>query len=79
VPDLKLRRLPDRNPVKLTLMLPPDLSKALDDYRLIYNQHYEADEPVAELAVHMLTAFLAGDRTFTKAREALNQSGRRDA
>jgi hypothetical protein len=74
VADLKLPRLPDRTPVKLTLALSPDLKNALDDYRLIYNQQYQADEPVAELAAHMLAAFLAGDRAFVKAREALTRA-----
>src|SRR3546814_9653852 len=34
--DLKLGRLPDRTPVKLTIMVPPDLHRALADYVVIY-------------------------------------------
>lgn len=68
--DLKLPKLPDRTPVKLVLTLPSDLARALGDYQTIYNDRYVASEPLSELAIHMLAAFLAGDREFAKAREA---------
>lgn len=76
--DLKLPRLPDRTPVKLTINVAPELKRALDDYRLIYNEQYQADEALSELVPHMLAAFLAGDRGFNKAREALSKTGRGD-
>lgn len=34
--DLKLTKLPDRTPVKLTISVLPDLAKALEDYAAIY-------------------------------------------
>lgn len=76
--NLKLPKLPDRTPVKLALTIPADLAKALDDYRTIYNEHYSADEPLSELAIHMLAVFLAGDREFAKARNARGQAERRN-
>lgn len=72
--DLKLPKLPDRTPVKLVLTLPPELARALGDYQAIYNERYAASEPLCELAIHMLTAFLAGDREFAKARDARNKA-----
>jgi hypothetical protein len=54
--------------MKLPLVLPPELAHALTEYRDIYNERYSADEPLSELAIHMLATFLAGDRGFKKAR-----------
>ena len=69
--DIKLSRLPDRTPVKLTITLPPELHRALSDYAAIYNQTYGQSEPLTELVPHMLSAFLASDRGFAKARDKL--------
>lgn len=38
--DLKLSRLPDRTPVKLTITLPPDLHQALVTYAALYAENY---------------------------------------
>ena len=67
--DLKLTKLPDRTPVKLTISLPPDLGKALEDYAAIYEAAYGQRESVADLVPHMLGSFLESDRTFTRARQ----------
>ena len=69
--DLKLARLPDRTPVKLTVSVPPDLQRALADYAAIYQQTYGEEQAVADLIPHMLAVFLASDRGFAKAREGL--------
>lgn len=69
--DLKLAKLPDRTPVKLTITVTPELHQALSDYAAIYNESYGQAEPLAELVPHMLAAFLASDRGFAKARERL--------
>lgn len=76
--DLRLGKLPDRTPVKLSVTVTPDLHRALSDYATIYNQAYGQSEPIAELVPHMLAAFLASDRQFAKAREALPKAGARD-
>lgn len=76
--DLKLAKLPERTPVKLAINVTPDLHRALTDYATIYNEAYGQSEPLAELIPHMLAAFLASDRHFMKAREALPKSGARD-
>lgn len=71
--ELKLPKLPDRTPVKLTINLPPDLHRSLSDYAAIYNDTYGQTETLAELVPHMLAAFLASDRGFAKARTSLQE------
>ena len=66
--DLKLPRLPDRNPVKLSIAVRPELHQALIDYAALYATTYGRDEPVAELVPAMLAAFLDSDRTFIRGR-----------
>lgn len=73
--DLKLPRLPDRTPVKLTIGITPDLNQALADYADVYRQAYGQSEAIADLIPYMLRAFLDSDRAFAKAR----QSGQRAA
>jgi len=65
--DLKLHRLPDRAPVKLTVTLEPDLHKALQAYADLYRETYGDEEPVQTLVPFMLRAFLDADRGFAKA------------
>lgn len=69
---LKLTRLPDRVPVKLTLNVSPDLHQALTDYAALYARSYGREEPVAELIPAMLSAFLDSDREFLKQRRTLS-------
>lgn len=68
MPDLKLSRLPDRKPVKLTLALMPDLYSALNDYVQLYEAAYGRTERVEDLIPAMLASFLEGDRAFVRAR-----------
>lgn len=66
--DLKLQRLPDRNPVKLAVGLPPDLHQLLNEYASLYAEAYGQSETIADLIPYMLKAFLESDRAFLKAR-----------
>ena len=68
MPDLKLPRLAERTPVKVTISLSPDLYSALSDYAALYASTYGRDEPVAELIPAMLAAFIDSDRGFARAR-----------
>jgi hypothetical protein len=63
---IKLSKLPDRTPVKLTISIQPDLNQALGDYAACYEAAYGAAEPVGELIPHMLSAFLASDKAFAR-------------
>ena len=69
--DLKLGKLPDRVPVKLTVAILPDLHQALQDYAALYAQAYGQEEPVAELIPAMLASFLESDRGFMRSRGKL--------
>lgn len=66
--DLRLGKLPDRTPVKMTIHISPDLSQALGEYADLYRQTYGEAEPVQELIPAMLASFLEGDRTFARQR-----------
>jgi hypothetical protein len=69
MPELKLAKLPDRNPVKLTVSVMPDLHSALADYAALYEQSYGQKERIEDLIPAMLVGFLESDRAFAKARK----------
>ena len=69
--ELKLAKLPERTPVKITIALNPDLNQALRDYAEIYRAQYGEAESVADLIPFMLGAFLDSDKGFAKARKQL--------
>ncbi|MGQ3049253.1 MAG: DUF2274 domain-containing protein [Niveispirillum sp.] len=66
---LKLAKLPDRTPVKLTISVSPDLHQRLLSYAALYRATYGTAEPVADLVPYMLDAFLDSDRAYAKARK----------
>lgn len=66
--DLKLGRIPDRKPVKLSVEIMPDLEQALSDYAAAYADAYGKPEKYVDLIPYMLWAFLESDREFAKAR-----------
>lgn len=68
---LKLDRLPERSPSKITITVAPDLKAALDDYAEIYRRTYGQKETVAELIPFMLESFVGADAGFKRARKAL--------
>lgn len=70
MPDLRLPKLPDRTPVKMTISVPPDLNQALADYAALYEETYGRAEPVQELIPAMLAGFLEGDRAFARRRRS---------
>ena len=63
---LKLGKLPERTPVKLTSSLMPDLHQQLLAYVALYTEHYGSEEPLTELIPAMLTSFLESDREFQR-------------
>jgi hypothetical protein len=70
MPDLKLAKLPDRVPVKITITIKPDLFRLLGEYTQQYNAIYAVDgegETVAELIPYMLQSFIESDRGFAQA------------
>lgn len=67
--DLKLGKLPDRVPVKLTIAVSPELNRALGDYARAYEAAYGQAETPADLVPAMLESFLASDRAFARMRK----------
>lgn len=65
---MKLAKLPDRAPVKLSTTLTPTLAARLRDYADFYAETYGTREEVADLVPFMLEAFLDGDADFRKSR-----------
>lgn len=73
--DLKLARLPDRNPVKFTISVKPELAQALEFMTVLYRNTYGEAEPVEELIPYMLQSFLDCDRNFVKAWKQQQDNG----
>lgn len=67
---MKLSKLPDRTPVKLSTTLTPILAARLRDYAEFYAETYGTREEVADLVPFMLEAFLDGDADFRRASRA---------
>jgi len=63
---LRLARLPDRTPVKIGIVVLPELNDRLSAYAAAYAEAYGVAEPVVELIPAMLGAFLDSDREFAK-------------
>jgi len=68
---LKLDKLPDRDPAKITFTASPELKAALNDYVEIYRRAYGQKESVADLIPFMLEAFMNADPGFKRARKSL--------
>lgn len=68
--SIRLQRLPDRTPVKMTIAVSPDLHRALVEYAAAYEAAYGEAEPATELIPAMLAAFLESDRGFARARKS---------
>ena len=66
---LKLAKLPDRTPVRITITVSPHLNRSLHAYAELYREAYGASEAVPELIPYMLAAFLKSDHWFAKARK----------
>ncbi len=66
--EIRLKQLPERTPVKLTINLMPDLHARIGEYAAYYRAQYGCDEPVADLIPAMLAAFLESDRAFMRSR-----------
>jgi len=69
MPELKLAQLPDRTPVKLVVVVTPDLHRQLLEYAAVYEAVYARKEEIADLVPAMLGAFIEGDRDFARRRK----------
>jgi hypothetical protein len=66
--QLKLAKLPDRTPVKVTISISPELRQALGAYADMYREAYGETEKLQELIPAMLASFLESDRAFARHR-----------
>ncbi|MFC7292999.1 DUF2274 domain-containing protein [Hirschia litorea] len=71
---LRLEKLPDRTPVRMSISLEPDLALALKDYAHLYQQSYGNDEKPETLIPAMLDTFLKSDLGFKRARKKLHST-----
>ena len=70
--NLRLAKLADRTPVRLSLALDPDTAAALQDYAAVYQETYGEAERSETLAAAMIEMFLASDAGFRRARRAFH-------
>lgn len=70
-PVLRIAKLPNLTPIKMTVSLEPELHKTLEDYAQIYSDSYGETVKPAELVPSMIAGFLATDNGFKRARKAL--------
>ncbi len=64
--ELKLAKLPDRTPIKLTVTLGAELHQTLKEYADLYQATYGVSEQVVDLIPFMLEAFVSSDKGFVK-------------
>jgi hypothetical protein len=64
--ELKLPKLPDRTPVKLTITVGAELQQFLKDYAELYQATYGSAEQVVDLMPFMFDTFLQSDKHFIK-------------
>lgn len=64
--ELKLAKLPDRTPVKLTITLGAEVHQMLKDYAEVYQATYGTAEQVIDLIPFMLEAFIQSDKGFIR-------------
>ena len=67
---LKLKKLPDRVPVKLSITVPPELHRSLVEYAALYARSYGEEAALGDLIPAMLADFLEADREFTRQRRS---------
>lgn len=69
--SLRLQKLPDRSPVKLSVSLTPSLHSRLQEYAQAYETAYRVREPLSELIPFMLERFLEDDKAFCRRARAV--------
>lgn len=74
---MKLAKLPDRSPVRITFQASPEQNQALQDYADFYRATYGETATVPDLVPFMLDEFIDADRAFAKFRKARADSGGR--
>lgn len=66
MPDLRLGRLPNRTPAKLTLTLWNELDEHLRLYAQLHSAQTGVEVSAADIAPQMLADYIEGDREFAR-------------
>jgi hypothetical protein len=69
MPPIRLARLAERTPVKLSIAIAPGLHDELAEYAAFYEQSYGRAERVETLIPAIVAAFLEADRGFIQQRK----------
>jgi hypothetical protein len=72
---MRLSKLPDRVPVKLTITLAPDLAARLRSYADLYAEIYATREEPADLVPYMFDTFLKADVAFRRTSRSKGNDG----
>jgi len=72
---LRIAKLPDLRPVRMTVSLDREVHEMLEDYARIYGESYGETVKPAELIPSMIAGFLATDIGFKRARKVLKETG----
>lgn len=75
---IRLAKLPERTPVRLSIALQPDFHRNLEAYAAAYSEAYGEAEKITDLIPFMLEAYLASDKEFTKSRKSTRETGTGD-
>lgn len=67
-PNLKIAKLRDMTPTKMSINVTPDLKSDLDIYARLYERAYGDKQDVTNLIPLMLEGFLSSDSGFKKAK-----------
>ena len=63
---MKLAKLPDHSPVRITFVATAMLNNELQKYANLYRDTYGEAKPIADLIPSMLEAFIRSDPAFAK-------------
>ena len=74
VGSLKLAKLPDRKPVRMTIILSAELAAQLREYAAAYRECYGETEDAATLVPFMLATFLRDDRAVRRQKRRTRDS-----
>lgn len=75
--SLKITRLADPRPVKLTLQLPADVWRDLELYAALLSEPGKEKIPLPNLAGDMIARFMGEDHAFLRRRKRMS-SGQKD-
>lgn len=75
---LRLSKLPERTPVKLTIVLDPASHALLQEYATLYSAAYGQEETLTELIPFMLRSFVEADKAFARARRSQDGKSKGD-